>query len=185
MPAAAPDRSAAGLLAARLCLTCGLCCDGTLFKDVQVAGARDRDRLAAWGVRLQPASGRSTAPTRLPQPCQALDGCTCRVYPDRPSRCRDFECLLFKSVLQGKTGERAAGRIVRTAVQRRDRVRGLLAELGDQDSGAALSIRFRRMRERFERGGEQDAGRLGLFGDLTMAVHDLNLALSQAFYPGD
>lgn len=182
-----PQPSPAGALATRLCLKCGLCCDGTLFKDVQVNRAGERARLAALGMGrlLRPASSRSQAHNRLPQPCQALHGCACRIYPDRPSRCRNFECLLFKRVLAGAIPEREAGRTIQTALRQRDRVRQLLGQLGDGKERAALSVRFRLMRLRFESGPEQDARRRGWYGDLTLAIQDLNVTLSQSFYPGE
>jgi len=174
------DPLSAQSVATKLCLTCGLCCDGTLFKDVQVRMEEDRKRLAARGIALSNARGTP----RLPQPCPALKGCSCRVYADRPARCRDFECLLFRSVQTGHTDLNAATRIVRTARGKADHVRGLLRELGDRDEGVALSLRFGRMRRRFERGKEEAPDAVALFGDLTLAVHDLNLLSAGAFYPG-
>ena len=36
----------------------------------------------------------------LAQPCGALKGATCTVYKDRPSRCREFICLLYSAVAE-------------------------------------------------------------------------------------
>jgi hypothetical protein len=58
-----------------------------------------------------------------------------------------------------------------------------LRELGDHDEDVALSLRFRRMRQRLET-TIPDRKTSGVFGELTLAVHDLNLLLSDAFYPG-
>jgi hypothetical protein len=48
----------------------------------------------------------------------------------------------------------------------------------------ALSIRFRRTARRLEEVG-LDAQAADTYGRLTLAMHDLNLLLSEAFYPGD
>jgi hypothetical protein len=160
-----------------LCLTCGLCCNGVLFKDVVLQPADARSKLAKLGLPLR----RGGRQDRFPQPCAALEGCSCRIYTERPARCQQFECLLFQSVAQGQTTLPAALRRVRQAQQKAERVRRLLRALGDVDETVALSIRFRRMRVRFEK-GLASAEDIDRFGELTLATHDLNLLLSEAFY---
>jgi hypothetical protein len=84
-------------------------------------------------------------------------------------------------VSQGRTATEDALRIIRDVRGRAARVRRLLRELGDEAEQVALSARFRRLRQRFEQGlGEPD--QVERFGELTLAVHELNLALSGAFY---
>ncbi len=165
----------------QLCLECGLCCNGVIFADGQLQPDDDAERLSALGLVLK-------RPTRLggskfKQPCAAFDGCRCRIYGDRPQYCREFECLLLKSVTDGKTEFVAAQRIIRTARRRADKVKRLLRSLGDGDEQIALSVRFRRMQKRFER-EILDEESAHLYGELTLAVHDLHVLLSDAFYPG-
>jgi hypothetical protein len=160
-----------------LCLTCGLCCNGVLFKDVVLQPADVRSKLVKLGLPLR----RGARQDRFPQPCAALEGCSCRIYTERPARCQQFECLLFQSVAQGQTTLPAALRLVRQAQQRAQRVRQLLRELGDVDETVALSVRFRRMRARFEQGLDSSEN-IDRFGELTLATHDLNLLLAEAFY---
>src|SRR5947207_12643077 len=74
-----------------LCLACGLCCNGVLFADVRLEAADEAGKLRALGLAVSKRG-------RFKQPCAALEGCHCRVYADRPSHCRKFECLLFKRV---------------------------------------------------------------------------------------
>ena len=167
-------------VAGQLCLSCGLCCDGTLFKDVELQPGDDLSLLEAGGLSLL----RRGATVKLTQPCTALDGCRCRVYSQRPTRCREFECLLLKSTLNGQTPVPKALQIIRLGRQKAERVRRLLQELGDENQRLPLSVRFRRMRQRFEKGGANEDA-IERFGELTLAVHDLNVLLSQAFYPGD
>ena len=120
---------------------------------------------------------------KFPQPCAAFEGCRCRIYAERPQYCRKFECVLLKSVQTGTTDRKTAFGIVRAALERAEKVRALLKQLGDTDEQQALAGRFRRMAKRMEQRGldEQTAE---LYGQLTLAVHDLNLLLSEAFYPG-
>jgi len=167
---------------AELCPACGLCCNGVIFANV---GLRRGDETAWLRSRGLPVSIPHTAlrPPHLAQPCAAFDGCRCRVYADRPQYCRAFDCALLKSVKAGYTEPAAALRVVRTARDRADKVRLLLHALGDTDEQLPLSARFRRTGKRLKEDelGEEDAD---IYGQLTLAVHDLNLLLSDAFYPG-
>src|SRR5437867_9164117 len=83
---------------AQLCPQCALCCNGVLFKDVELQPADDAARLKALGL---PLDGSRKA--KFSQPCAALCGCHCGIYADRPMRCRQFECALLKSVAAGET----------------------------------------------------------------------------------
>lgn len=183
-----------GSLPERLCLACGLCCNGVLFKDVELQSGDDAERLGWLGLpihekrRVPQKTGRPP-PARakmikFPQPCAALcDGNRCRIYAERPARCREFECALFKSVAAGKTELTAALKTIRAARQRADQVRRFLRALGDIDEHLALSLRFKRTRRRLEAGGFDDTS-ADTFGELTLAVHALNVLLSSKFYPG-
>ena len=162
---------------AQLCPQCAMCCNGVLFKDVELQDDDDVAKLKALGLRFA-----RTRKLKFPQPCAALDCRVCRIYKDRPARCREFECALLKSVIAGETEPPAALRAIREAQKRADRVRRLLRELGDQDESRALSLRFRRMQRRFESAAIDDS-QADIFGELTLAVHDLNLWLRARFYP--
>jgi Fe-S-cluster containining protein len=178
-----------GTIAEDLCLACGICCDGTLFADVKLQAGDDSGYLRAVGLPIvvpNAGPGRPSAQGSLgkfAQPCRAFQGCQCRIYEDRPKHCRDFECVLLKSVKSGKTEGAAAFNIIRVARERAQKVERLLLELGDQHENLALSQRFRRTMKRLERSklDEETADR---YGRLTLAVHDLNVLLSRAFYPG-
>jgi hypothetical protein len=178
-----------------LCLECGLCCNGVIFADVQLEREDDAERLRSLGLQIvgfrrrRGKEGQTTDPQsairnpRFPQPCAAFDGCRCRIYADRPKYCRQFECLLLKNLHAGRIERTAALRLIRTARRRADIVRRLLRELGDADEQAALSGRFRRMKQRME-SGIPDGKTAGVFSGLTLAFQDLNVLLSEAFYSG-
>lgn len=165
-----------------LCLNCGLCCNGVLFKDVELQAGDDVARLQSLGLPVStPRSAKGFA--RFSQPCAALQAdCKCCVYGDRPSRCRDFECAVFKAVQAGEMETAAALRTIKQARQKADKVLRLLRKLGDLDEHVALSVRFRRLKKRVESGQFEEEA-VDLYGELTLAVHDLNLLLGTAFYP--
>jgi Fe-S-cluster containining protein len=165
-----------------LCPACGLCCNGVIFANVGLRPDDDATRLRALGLPVcMPRS--KLRPPHLNQPCAAFDGCHCRVYADRPQYCREFECVLLKSVKAGHTEMAAALRIIRTARDRADKVRSLLCALGDTNEQLPLSARFRRMGKRLQE-RDLDEETADTYAQLTLAVHDLNLLLGDAFYPG-
>jgi hypothetical protein len=131
------------------------------------------------GIQNTGKSGKA----KLSQPCAAFDGCRCRIYSERPSYCQQFQCLLLKNVREGRVGRAEASRIVKVARERAEKVRTLLRELGDSDEQIALSLRFQRAAKRFESAPLTDDN-ADIYADLTLAVHDLNMLLSEAFYPG-
>lgn len=165
-----------------LCLECGLCCNGVIFADVQLQPGDNPALLQTLGLSLLPNRRLKIKDQKFQQPCSAYDGCRCRIYVDRPEYCRDFECLVLKSVKAGRAKTAAARRLIRTARRRAETVDQLLRDLVDQDTQLALSRRFQRMRQRLE-SVEADGRTAEAFGRLTLAVHELNMLLGEAFYP--
>lgn len=80
-----------------LCLSCGLCCDGTLFDHAPVT-AEEAERLRGTRVILGTDSEKKPV---LRQPCGALNGKCCTVYDSRPKTCRSFRCLVLRAVEDG------------------------------------------------------------------------------------
>lgn len=165
-----------------LCLECGLCCNGVIFADGQLQPEDDAGRLRSLGLRIAPNSKSETRNPKFMQPCAVFDGCRCGIYSERPAYCRAFECLLLKSVKAGSTDTARALRIIRNARRRVDTVKRLLRELGNAEEAVALSKRFRKVKRQLETGAWDDET-ADKFGELTLAVHDLNVLLSEAFYP--
>jgi len=166
----------------QLCQACGLCCNGVIFANLALQPGDDTARLQSLGLPVRSLHS-VLRPPHLAQPCAAFDGCRCRVYTDRPQYCRQFECVLLKSVKAGRTERTAALRIIRTARERADKVRRLLYALGDTDEQLPLSARFRCTGKRLSE-GDLEEGTAETYGELTLAVHYLNLLLGEAFYPG-
>src|SRR5919107_3516854 len=85
-----PASAAPGIPAGSdLCRDCGLCCDGSLFHNVELG---DDEVEAAAANRLQPLADEHGA--RFLLPCPRFCG-TCAIYPSRPRRCREYRCLLL------------------------------------------------------------------------------------------
>ncbi len=76
----------------RLCLACGLCCDGSLFRGAGLLAEE-----------VEPARKRGLAiideGKGFAQPCPKLehaeDEKRCSMYADRPKACRGFTCKLY------------------------------------------------------------------------------------------
>jgi uncharacterized protein len=85
-----------------LCTQCGLCCDGSLFADVELASGDEAAGLEILGLEIEDGDERDGA--LLVQPCRALEGKHCRIYPHRPECCRTFECRLLQQVKRGVVG---------------------------------------------------------------------------------
>lgn len=166
-----------------LCLECGLCCNGVIFANGQLQPGDDAARLRELGLKLLGNPKSEIGNRKFAQPCAAFDGCRCQIYAERPQYCRAFECALLKKFKAGKVTADAALRTIRLARRRADKVGKLLRELGDANEGAALSIRFRKMQRRAETGALDDES-ADRFGELTLAMQDLNFLLSESFYPG-
>ena len=102
-----------------LCIECGLCCNGVMFAIVKLQPGESAKALGALGLRVK----RGT----FTQPCAALDGLCCKIYEQRPVRCRLFECQQLQRVAAGELTEVAALDNIRE-VQRRVAALNLLLE---------------------------------------------------------
>lgn len=176
-------------VAEKLCLTCGLCCNGVIFADVQLQGGDDAERFKTFGLplagfRRRQSEENASTQWKFPQPCAAFDGCRCRIYDNRPKHCRAFDCALLKNVNAGGVKVPAALRSIEKARNLAEKVRQLLRKLGDKDEHIALSLRIRRTAKRLHQ-MEIDRATAVIFSELTLASHDLNLLLSEVFYPGN
>jgi len=86
------------MLTDTLCTRCGLCCDGTLFGDVELTGPGEATRLEALGLDVDADDADVEL---LALPCRGLRGTRCSVYAHRPRCCRTFECRLLQDTARG------------------------------------------------------------------------------------
>ncbi len=113
-----------------LCLSCGLCCDGTLFSTVPL----EKDEAARLKGRVSLVRGGGS----MKQPCKALEGVSCRVYEERPATCRKFRCLALQQVEAGEVSEGDAQAFIAEVFARRRRVSETL-ELEDEQRALKLA----------------------------------------------
>ncbi len=114
------------MLTDTLCTRCGLCCDGTLFGDVELTGPAEAARLEILGLDVDTDDADAEL---LALPCAGLRGTRCSVYAHRPQCCRTFECRLLQETQRGVvTTELALVRIAEARVQLR-RVKALLSKM--------------------------------------------------------
>jgi Fe-S-cluster containining protein len=147
-----------------------------LFADVRLRVGDDPKRLAALGVPLK-ARGDVV---RFQQPCACLEGNRCRIYGDRPERCRTFECRLLQRTVRGEITEGRALKLIQQARDKAERVRRILRELGDTDESVPLSRRYQRMmRQPIDLSADERIA--DLRGELMLAVGELAGTLESEF----
>lgn len=162
-----------------LCLECGICCDGTLFSNVQLKKSDDASRLRAFGLPLR----RRGDVLRFPQPCAALCGKACSLYKHRPSHCRDFDCLTLTRLREKQLTQEQALKIIRRARRLADRIDRELKHLGEEDTKAPLKLRFARVSRAMGSNPESYTRQAsGKFGDISQQMHQLHLMLSEHFF---
>ena len=160
----------------QLCPNCGQCCNGVLFADVELRMGDDAKRLTELGLSLE-KKGRRQA---FAQPCACFDGRLCRVYAERPVRCRTFECGLLKRVQSGELDADAALKLIAQAKRQVEKVCKLLRHVGSDDERLALSQRYRRaMGEPVDLSGGKAS--VELPGKLMTAYRDLMQTLQGGF----
>ncbi len=114
------------MLTDTLCTRCGLCCDGTLFGDVELTGPREASRLEALGLDVDTDDADVEL---LALPCAGLRRTRCSVYIHRPQCCRTFECRLLQDTARGAVTEVDALAKVVEAQEQVTRVKTLLVGL--------------------------------------------------------
>jgi uncharacterized protein len=122
-----------------LCPSCGLCCNGVLFADVELRAGDDARRLKDLGMTLE-RKGRGKV--AFAQPCACFDQKLCGIYDDRPRRCRTFECGLLIRVQAGGLQPDAALKIIAQTKRQVENVRALLRLLGQNDEHLAMTKRY-------------------------------------------
>ena len=152
-----------------LCTRCGLCCDGTLFGDVELAGPAEATRLEILGLDVDHDEADAEL---LSLPCAGLRGTRCSIYSHRPQCCRTFECRLLQDTQRGVvTVDHALTRIAHARAQV-ERVKTLLAQTATHQ--VTLPLR--------ERCAEAIAAARGSASASTRAVAALEAAMADVAY---
>jgi hypothetical protein len=111
-----------------LCTRCGLCCDGSLFADVELASGGEASALEVMGLEIEDDDDDGGG--LLVQPCGALKGTRCSIYPHRPDCCRTFKCRLLQEAERGMVEVERAKEKIAQALRRIERVKELVVQLG-------------------------------------------------------
>ncbi|ABD26748.1 hypothetical protein Saro_2311 [Novosphingobium aromaticivorans DSM 12444] len=110
-------------LASRLCLACGLCCDGTVYEQAAVR-PEDIAPANACGFRLFKTEQDRQV---FLFPCHYLEDSACTRYDQwRPSVCGSFFCLMQKRVAEGECSEAEGFSLIERAKSLRSAVLALL-----------------------------------------------------------
>ena len=119
-----------------LCTRCGLCCDGSLFADVELANGDEATALEVLGLEIEDAD--EDGGELLVQPCAALKGRLCSIYPHRPDCCRTFECRLLREVKRGEVGVKQAKEKIAETLKQIQRLEELMVKVGKGDERLTL-----------------------------------------------
>jgi len=163
------------LLTDTLCTQCGLCCDGTLFADVELGGQAEVARLEIMGMEVENENANVGL---LSQPCAALRGTQCGIYAHRPKCCRVFECHLLQNAQRGTVSVERALEHIADAREQIRHVRDLLARLGNRDKN--LPIKERCAETLASEGGRNSATAQGR-ADLESAMATLEKTIWNTF----
>ena len=153
-----------------------MCCDSTLFADVELRAGDDVDKLRLLGLTLENKTARKLA---FAQPCACFDGKLCRIYAGRPKRCRAFDCGLLMRVAAGELPAKAALKKISEAGMRAGEIRELLRSLGQRDEQMALTHRYAEAMSAPV--NLSDANQAELHGELMLAVNGLMQLLQRDF----
>lgn len=163
-------------VSSRLCAECGLCCNGVLFRDVELQPGDEAARLGALGLALTTKSQQ----LRFRQPCACFEGKLCRIYNERPTRCRTFECRLLQRVQSGEVPFEAALTRIKRTRQQVEQALELLRQLGQRDEHLPLSRRYAKiMRQAIDLADDEE--RIENRAKLMIAVEGLMQVLHREF----
>jgi uncharacterized protein len=111
-----------------LCLACGLCCNGAMYRHVRVK-PEEIASLKGYGLELSQLDGKHI----FVQPCPGYREQKCSIYASRPETCRKYECKLLRAYDGGQVGYEQALQHVQTALRLHADLRARLgAEEGEQ-----------------------------------------------------
>ena len=110
-----------------ICVTCGFCCDGTLFNKA-VLNPGEQGSLPA---EMEAAYYKTEASEYFRQPCAYFDG-KCNIYDQKKAHiCSAFRCKLLKDLAKNKLTQTEALGIVQNAMTLRAEVGELFKAVSD------------------------------------------------------
>lgn len=119
---------------ASLCMSCGFCCDGTLFANTPVRDADNIQPLKTINATFLVFHTRK----HFEQPCPAFAQQSCKIYTDRPSICREFRCKLLDGYREQKISWREAQEKINQVIALRKKLLNAVQDTAPSLPGMAL-----------------------------------------------
>lgn len=162
-----------------LCTRCGLCCDGSLFADVELATTDEASTLEIMGLEIEEDDDHDV----LVQPCAALQEKRCSVYAHRPECCRTFECRLLQQTKRGAISVEQAKAKIAEALKQIERVKELIGQLQEGEERLPL---MERCVEALARSGEvaADPGIIRTRTELRATMRSVEHLIQKTFLGG-
>lgn len=122
----------------KICIECGLCCDGSMFDKARIDKNDDMAFLKQMGVECIAVNDKLF----FHQPCMWQEGKQCRLYNDarRYKACKEFKCRLLKQYLSGEISYDSALDIIRGTLIRRQSVKEFIKILHSDHNNSEQSI---------------------------------------------
>ena len=106
-----------------VCLSCGLCCDGTVIGFVQL----DRSEFLALKDIMELEEGNGEGLFLMP--CSNLGKAGCTIYSKRPKQCAKFECGLLKAIDQKELQINSAIETINTVKRKKEDIQNEIIAL--------------------------------------------------------
>ena len=90
-----------------ICINCGLCCDGTLFKFAKIKDEETTSPIVTANI-----SFTDDGKKKLKQRCCFLDHKLCTIYDERPLVCAGFKCKQLESFISNSISYDEAMKII-------------------------------------------------------------------------
>ena len=164
-----------------LCVSCGMCCDGTFLDWAPVLPDDDLRGLQRVGHPVQQSDERGD---HFALPCPALVDTCCTVYGHRPSICSTYRCALLEAFARDDVDGPAALGIIESTLEVRDRVRIGIARRLDSSVPRSLSSAYAALTALHDGSADPVAARRA-DADLLLDVALLRRLLSRHFEEGD
>jgi Fe-S-cluster containining protein len=158
-----------------------MCCDGTMYRTVEVGEDDQLDALQSAGFVFLDRPDDTTA---FHQPCCAFGAGRCAVYDGRPAVCRNYRCLLLRRYEAGEATLEEAQALIAKTTALRDRVRSGLTAYVRPETSESLDGIYRLMLAKFDAEPEPAAARRE-HGELLLTVVALRVVLAREFEPRD
>jgi hypothetical protein len=172
------DANVSSSLASDLCLSCGMCCNGTLFN---YAPLNDGEHETVVRLEISSRSEVAKDKTSFSLPCSRLDGARCTCYGEgRPAICGDYACKLLVSLVDGTTPFAEAQKLVIRTREISDRVRKQLESEVENDGRQSIFQLTRALSKRMNAAPDPRTFRRER-GELFLGLATLRMSLESHF----